>query len=191
MKKRLLFVLAIVVALLLMAAAPVMACNKHGRHRDQPPSGEQVMVLNAPSPGAALGHYGCEDISWFGTIEIGSKTFGMALYADFDYVGEGVFPSVEYGESWKIFTRQFRVRDGELRRCAPGRVVMAGYDEGVWNVDTGVFQSVGDVEYATRRFKRWDGYKVSQGGTAEPGVSVAGVENAFGFDDGVFNIHRP
>jgi len=195
MKKRLLFVLAIIAAFSLVAAAPVSACNKHGRDRHQPPSGHQVMVLNVEDPAdpsSPLGYYGCEDISWFGTIKIKGKTFGMALYADPNYVGPGVFPGVEYGEGWKIFTGKFRVKDGELKRCAPGRVLMAGYDIGTWDPGSGVFNSVGGVEYATRYFKRWgDGYKVRQGGTSGPGVSVAGVEDAFGFDDGFFEIYKP
>ena len=189
MKRRLLVVLALVVVLSLIAAAPVIA--KGPNHDRQPPSGDQVMILNAEGDGP-LGYYGCEDISWFGTIEIDGKTFGMALYADPDYVGPGTFPGVEYGEGWKIFTGKFKVKDDVLKRCAPGRVVMAGYDTGVWDPVGGDFQSVGDVEYAAGYFKWWrDGYKVRQSGTTGPGVSVAGVENAFGFDNGAFSIYQP
>lgn len=192
MKKRLLFVLAIIAAFSLVAATPVSACHKHDRHRHQPPSGHQVMVLNADPAGGPLGLYGCEDISWFGTIKIKGKTFGMALYADPGYVGPGVFPGVEYGEGWKIFTGKFRVKDGVLKRCAPGRILMAGYDVGTWDPVGGEFQSDGDIKYATRPFKRWrDGYRVRQSGTTGEGVSVAGVKNAYGFDDGIWEIYRP
>ena len=187
MKKRLLFVLAIIAALSLIAAAPVSACNKHGRHRHQPPSGDQVMILNVP-PGTQgpLGYYGCEEISWFGTIEIDGKTFGMALYPNPDYDNTAVLPLVEYGEHWKIFTGKFKAKNGELKRCSPGRVVMAGYDEGVWDMDTGLFESSGTVDYAAGYFKRWDGYEVHQDGLIEGGVSVAGIDNAYGFN-GTFN----
>jgi hypothetical protein len=195
MKKRLLFVFALVVVLAMVAAAPVTA--KGPRRDRQPPSGDQVMVLNVEDPddpNSPLGYYGCDDISWFGTIEIDGKRFGMALYADLDYVppGDVEFPEAEYGEGWKIFTGKFRVKDGVLKRCAPGRVVMEGYDEGVWNLVSGIFRSEGDVLDAAGYFKWWaDGYKVRQSGTTGPGVSVAGVENAFGFDDGTFEVYQP
>jgi hypothetical protein len=134
MRKRLLLVLGLIVALSLVATAAVSA--KAPNHRKQPPSGVQVMVLNnnpdpfgVPTPGV----YGCEEISWFGTIVIDGKTFGMAFYADPDYQGE--FPA--YGEFWKIFTGKFKTKDGVLKRCEPGRVLMAGYDEGaIVNFDT-------------------------------------------------------
>ncbi|MEA2023765.1 MAG: hypothetical protein U9N79_05660 [Actinomycetota bacterium] len=189
MKRRLLLGLALVVVLLLIAAAPVTAEGPN--HDRQMPSGDQVMILNVDflaGPDAPLGFYGCEDISWFGTIEIDGKTFGMALYANLDYVG----PPGTYGEWWKVFTGKFKVKDGVLKRCAPGRVVMAGYDTGVWNPVSGVFESAGDVEHAAGYFKWWgDGYKVRQGGTSGLGVSVAGVEDAFGFDNGYFEVYQP
>ena len=108
MKKQLLLVLGLIVALSLIAATPVSAEGpSHGR---QPPSGVQVMALNnnpdpfgIPTPGL----YGCEEISWFGTIAIDGKTFGMALYANPDYAG--AFPA--YGEFWKIFTGKFKTKD--------------------------------------------------------------------------------
>jgi hypothetical protein len=184
MKKRLLFVLAIIVALLLIAAAPVSACNKHGRHRHHPPSGDQVMVLNNnPDPTGIPdpGRYGCEEISWFGTIKINGKTFGMALYPVY---GSGE-PIYTYGEDWKIFTGKFKTdKDGKLKRCKPGRVLMSGYDEGYVDFSTGLpffFQSDGTVDYAAGYFKRWDGYAVYQDGWIQPEVSVAGLENVFGF----------
>lgn len=184
MKKRLLLVLALVVVLSLIAVAPVT--GKGPNHDRQPPSGEQVMILNTSSPVAPLGYYGCDDMSWFGTIEIDGKTFGMALYPDPDYVNEAVLPLVAYGESWKIFTGKFKAEDGILKRCAPGRVVMEGYGEGVWNVDTGEFGSSGTVTYAAGYFKWWDGYQEIQGGVTQGGVSVAGIEDVFGFY-GTFN----
>jgi|GEM_PF-2738706 len=186
MKKRLLLVLALVVVLSLIAAAPVTAQDPN--HDRQPPSGDQVMILNAEGDGP-LGYYGCEEISWFGTVEIDGKTFGMALYPDFDYVGPGG-PLYEYGEYWKIFTGKFKAKDGVLKRCAPGRVVMEGYDEGVWDMGSGLFESFGTVDYAAGYFKWWDGYEVRQDGLIGPGVSVAGIEDAYGFH-GTFNTYLP
>lgn len=189
MKRRLLLVFSLVVVLSLIAATPVTA--KGPRHDRLPPSGDQVMVLNVEDPldpFSPLGYYGCDDISWFGTIEIDGKMFGMALYPDFDFVG----PPGTYGEDWKIFTGKFKAKDGVLKRCVPGRVVMEGNDEGVYDPGTGEFASNGDVEYAAGYFKWWgDGYKVRQGGTTGFGVSVAGVEDAFGFDDGAFEVYQP
>ena len=185
MKKRLLLVLALIVVLSLIAAAPVTANGPN--HDRQPPIGDQVMILNALGEGP-LGYYGCEEISWFGTVEIDGKTFGMALYPDYLLPGEP--GEVEYGEYWKIFTGKFKVKNGELKRCAPGRVVMAGYDEGVWNMGSGLFESFGTVDYAAGYFKWWDGYDVRQDGLIGPGVSVAGIENAYGFN-GTFNTYLP
>lgn len=185
MKKRLLLVFAMVVALSLIATAAVSA--KSPNHQKQPPSGVQVMVLNDnpdPAGDPMPGMYGCEEISWFGTIEIDGKTFGMALYSDY---GEG-FPIYEYGEFWKIFAGKFKTKDGVLKRCAPGRVLMAGYAEG--SVEFGppfppvppfYFESEGTVGYAAGYFKWWDGYDVYQNGWIGPGVSVAGLVDAFGF----------
>jgi hypothetical protein len=188
MKRRLILVFSLVVVLSLVAAAPVTA--KGPKQDRQPPSGHQVMILNVEvptDPTSPLGYYGCDDISWFGTIEIDGKTFGMALYPDFEYDGP-----LDYGEGWKIFSGTFKVdKDGMLKRCAPGRVVMEGHDEGVYDPSTGEFASNGDVEYAVGYFKWWgDGYKVRQGGTTGFGVSVAGVENAFGFDNGTFEVYE-
>jgi hypothetical protein len=192
MKKRLLLVLAMVVALSLVATAAVSA--KSPNHQKQPPSGVQVMVLNNnpdPPPAPRIpGFYGCEEISWFGTIVIDGKTFGMALYSDPDYVG---LPG-EYGEDWKIFTGKFKTKDGVLKRCSPGRVLMAGYAEGYVDFGDGnppfPFESEGTVDYAAGYFKWWDGYDVYQDGLIGPGVSVAGLVDAFGFH-GNFRTYVP
>ena len=187
MRKRLLLVLALAVALSLIAATPVTA--KAPNHDRQPPSGDQVMVLNDnPDPfGDPMpGLYGCEDISWFGTIVIDGKTFGMALYANPDFVG----PPGTYGEYWKIFTGTFKTKDGVLKRCVPGRVLMEGYDEGAVNFDTFYFESFGTVDDAGGYFKWFDGYEVRQDGTVGPGVSVAGLEDVFGLH-GMFETYLP
>ena len=157
------------------------------------------MVLNNnPDPKGIPdpGRYGCEEISWFGTIVIDGKTFGMALYSDPGFVGD---PG-EYAEDWKIFTGKFKTKDGVLKRCKPGRVLMARYAKG--SVDFGDFDpevgpvppfpfaSEGTVDYAARDFKRWEGYAVHQKGLIGPGVSVAGLENVFGFH-GTFETYLP
>ena len=113
----------------------------------------------------------------------------MALYSDY---GDGA-PIYEYGEFWKIFTGKFKTKDGVLKRCEPGRVLMAGYAEGYVDFGSGppfFFESEGTVDHATRYFKRWDGYAVHQEGLIGPGVSVAGLKGAFGFH-GTFEIKRP
>jgi hypothetical protein len=185
MKKRLLLVFAMVVALSLIATAAVSA--KSPNHQKQPPSGVQVMVLNNnPDPAGepTPGYYGCEEISWFGTIVIDGKTFGMALYSDYGYFDPPESPFYFYGEDWKIFTGKFKTKDGVLKRCAPGRVLMAGYAEGsvVFAPEPPFyFESKGTVDYAAGYFKWWDGYDVYQNGLIGPGVSVAGLVDAFGF----------
>lgn len=187
MRKRLLFVLGMIVVLSLIASIPASADDPS--HGHQPPSGDQVMVLNDnPDPyGEPMpGLYGCEDISWFGTIVIDGRTFGMALYANPDYVG----PPGTYGEYWKIFTGKFKTKDGMLKRCVPGKVLMAGYDEGVIDFGTFYFESFGTVDDAVGYFKWWDGYTARQDGFIQPGVSVAGLEDVFGLV-GSFETYLP
>jgi hypothetical protein len=102
----------------------------------------------------------------------------MALYPiDFYIDADGL---AHYEEAWQIFTGKFKVKDGELKRCAPGVVLAAGVDEGVWDVATGEFESFGTVDYASRRLRHWEGHTVRQDGVTGPGVSVAGVEDAYG-----------
>lgn len=175
MKRRLLVVLAVVAVLSALMAAPANATAPHRGHR--PFGGEQMMLLNEDADGN-LGLYGCEEISWFGTIVLHGKTYGMALYPIDFYEGEDGL--AYYEEGWKIFTKRFKLRDGELKRCHPGRVLAAGTDKGTWDMATGGFESTGLVDYASRRFRCWDGRTVHQDGVVEL-VSFFGLENVFGF----------
>ena len=157
------------------------SCECRGSEsRSSAPSGVQVMVLNhnqGPLGIPTRGLHGCEEILRLGTIVIDGKTFGMALYADPD--DEGEFPA--YGEFWKIFTGTFKTKDGVLKRSGPGRVLMAGYDEGaIIGFGTFLFESFGTVEFAVGYFKWWDGHEVRQDGFIGPGASVAGLDNVFG-----------
>lgn len=172
MKRKLFTLLAIVAVLSAVMAAPVSA--KGNSHH--PFGGEQVMVLNE-KPDGGFGLYGCEDISWFGTIELHGHTFGMALYSLGGYEDDGL---VYYEEGWRIFTGKFKVKDGQLKRCAPGKLMAAGIDEGIWHLDTGEFESSGTVDHASRPFRSWEGRTVHQDGVTGPGVSVAGVVDAYG-----------
>ena len=175
MKRRMWIVLGVAVATLMASAAPALAQGREEHHR--PFGGEQVMALNVDlETGANL--YGCEEISWFGTIDLYGRTYGMALYSISGEVGEdGLY---YYQEGWRIFTGKFRVKDGELKRCHPGRVVAAGVDSGVWDISTGYFESVADVDYAIGRFRSWYGKTVMQNGFAPQPVSVAGLEDVPG-----------
>ena len=162
-------------ALLLVPTTPALAHGTQGhQHRF---GGEQVMALNIDlATDANL--YGCEKISWFGTIELYGKTYGMALYSiSGEVADDGLY---YYEEGWKIFTKKFKVKDGELKRCHPGRVVAAGADKGVWNITTGEFESEGSVDAAKGRFKSWYGKTVMQDGVAPQPVSVAGLEDVPG-----------
>lgn len=172
--RRLLTLLTVVAAVSAAMAAPASA-EAHQGHRSF--GGEQVMVLNE-KPEGGLGLYGCEEISWFGTIELHGRTFGMALYPIDGYDGDdGLY---HYEEGWKVFTGKFKVKDGELKRCTPGRVIASGVDEGVWALDTGAFESFGTVEYATPPLRSWQGQAVHQSGVTEP-IFVKGLGEVFGF----------
>ena len=135
------------------------------------------MVLNE-KPDGNLGLYGCEEISWFGTIELYGRTYGMALYPMDGYVdADGLY---HYEEGWKIFRNRFKVRDGELRRCHPGKVLASGADKGTWIFETGEFESFGTVEHATWRFRTWHGRSVYQQGVTEP-IMFENLGEVFGF----------
>ncbi|MDJ0952384.1 MAG: hypothetical protein QNJ81_01770 [Acidimicrobiia bacterium] len=173
--RRLLTLLTVITALTMVMVAPASAGPQH--HPHHPLGGEQVMVLNE-KPDGTLGQYGCEEISWFGTIELYGRTYGMALYPIDGYLGDdGLY---HYEESWRIFRNTFKLRDGFLKRCEPGKVLAAGEDAGTWSLDTGEFESYGVVEFATWRFRHWQGHTVRQQGITEP-IDFGDLEDVFGF----------
>ncbi len=172
--KRLLTLLTVVAALSVVMATPASA-GLHPGHR--PFGGDQVMVLNE-KPEGGFGLYGCEDISWFGSIDLYGRTYGMALYSLGGYEGDdGLF---HYEEGWKIFRGEFKLRDGMLKRCQPGKVLASGVDEGQWSLDTGEFESYGTVDFATWRFRTWQGRTVHQQGVTEL-IIVEDLGEVFGF----------
>lgn len=163
----------IAMALLLVAATPAIACEE-----DPPFGGEQVMALNFGEADEIL--YGCDRTSWFGTINVSGKTFGMALYPlAAGYVDDetGLY---HYSERWRIFTGTFSVKDGALESCHPGMILAEGRDLGTWDTETGYFQSKATVDYVTGDFKSWWGKTVMQDGYATQPVSVAGLEGVPG-----------
>ena len=171
MSRRLLVVLTVVAALLVALAAPATAKAHH------PFGGEQVMVLNIDLvTGEHL--YGCDDISFFGTVELRNRTFGMALYsisANYDDQGNN-----HYEEGWRIFTGKFRVKDGQIKDCDPGRAVAGGTDVGLWTAATQYFVSEGSVDFARGPFRRWFDKTVMQDGYAPSVVTVAGLDDVIG-----------
>ena len=170
MKRKLLVLMAIVVALSVVVAAPVSAKN--------PLRGEQVLALNQDAEGN-FGLYGCPEISWFGTVVLDDTTYGMALYP----IGS-VFPgkTQHWEESWTIFSEEFTVEGGELVSCEPGDVVLSGYEKGViaFTNPHGKFHMTGIVEDASGPYEEWIGRRSYQEG--EVGLfSVAGLDNVFGY----------
>lgn len=174
-KGKLWMVVVAALALSTVSSAPALAHDGPGHHSRF--GGEQVMALNVDLETDA-NLYGCDEISWFGTVELYGKTYGMALYSISGEVrDDGLF---YYEEGWRIFTGKFRVKDGELKRCRPGRVVAAGTDMGVWDISTGEFESEGSVDNAKGWFKSWYGKTVMQDGVAPQPVSVAGLDGVPG-----------
>lgn len=182
-KNRLLGAFVAALALSMVPAAPTIAQGNQAA--DRPFGGEQVMALNIDlATDANL--YGCEEISWFGTVELYGRTYGMALYSISGGVGDdGLF---HYVEGWRIFTGKFQVKDGELKKCAPGTVMAAGVDTGTWDIATGEFESEGTVDYAKGRFRSWYGTTVGQDGVAPQPVSVAGLEDVPGLIGGLWLV---
>jgi hypothetical protein len=168
MKTKLLMLLAIVVALSVVVAAPVSAKN--------PLRGEQVMALNQDDQGN-FGLYGCPGISWFGAIVLDDTTYGMALYPISD-----VFPggTQHWEENWTIFSEEFMVEGDELVSCEPGDVVLSGYEKGVIAFALPTFHMTGIVEDASGPYEEWIGRRSYQEG--EVGVvAIAGLEMVFGY----------
>jgi hypothetical protein len=170
---RRLFTILVVAILSAVMAAPASAAGP----RDHPFGGDQVMVLNE-SPDGSFGLYGCEDMSWFGTIEIYGHTLGMGLYSIDSYMGDDGL--LHYQEGWKIFTGTFNFREGMLKRCEPGGLLVSGVDSGTWSLATGEFESFGTVDYVSSRFRDWAGRTVHQEGVTEL-ISGLGLEDVFGF----------
>lgn len=175
MRKRALTIIAVVATLSVVMAAPASAHGEHRGHR--PFGGEQEMVLNID---LATGEhiYGCDEISWFGTVELYGRTFGMALYSFSSEIDEN--GNNHYEEGWRIFTGKFRVRDGVIKDCDPGRALVGGVDAGLWILDTGYFISEGSVEFARGPFRSWVGKTVMQDGFAPVPVTAAGLEGVLG-----------
>jgi hypothetical protein len=102
----------------------------------------------------------------------------MALYPIRSKITDGV---MKYKEGWKVFTKKSKVRNGELRDCTPGRVLLAGKDKGVAYLQQFWFESDGTVRRARGQFRDLKGSDVYQYGELGP-VSVARLHNVFGFE---------
>ncbi|MDH3249325.1 MAG: hypothetical protein OEQ47_10205 [Acidimicrobiia bacterium] len=127
------------------------------------------MVLNEDPATQQLGLYGCSEISWFGTVEIGDATYGMALYPGLGRVtGEGTV--VHYVEGWTVWTEEFTLTFDSgagmysVDDCTPGEAVLSGTDSGLWTARTGKFRSNGIVDEASAPFEGWLGRHVHQDG---------------------------
>jgi hypothetical protein len=179
MRRRLLIVLALAVVVLLVAAAPVGAKKPAPTLR-----GDQTMVLNQFAPGE-FGLYGCEGISWFGSVDIEGTTYGMALYPlPGRFTGDGTI--LHYEEGWKVWTGEFTLTYDQLNdkyvldTCEPGDYVLAGTDKGVGSFKTGKFRSNGTVDEAYAPFAEWLDRKVHQDGVIGP-VDFGDLVGVVGF----------
>lgn len=192
MRRKLLVLLAVMVVLAVVIAAPVSAKKPAPTLR-----GDQVMVLNQDLDSGAFGIYGClydsedpvpvETISWFGSIEIEGTTYGMALYPlPGRFTGNGTI--LHYEEGWKVWTEEFTVSDNTecptgycIDDCTPGEYVLSGTDRGVGSFTTGKFRSNGTVDEAFEPFADWLGRKVHQDGVTGP-VSFDDLVGVVGFE---------
>ncbi|MGI9529379.1 MAG: hypothetical protein ACR2NG_06675 [Acidimicrobiia bacterium] len=173
MRRHLLLLVVLLLLLTVVVAAPASA--------KKPLHGDQVMLLNE-IPDVGFGLYGCPDVSWFGAVEINGETYGMALYPDpATRFPVGKSDIMIYVESWKIWSEQFTLTDGEVDDCDPGTALLAGSDHGVAHFDTGVFHSNGKVTEADTPFDEWMNRRVKQKGTiglvefdGVPGVGFEG-----------------
>jgi hypothetical protein len=133
-----------------------------------PERGDQVMVLNQNPETGLFGLFGCDEISWFGTIELAGTTYGMALYPlPGRFTGQGAI--LHYEEGWKVWTGSFTLDDDlMLDECEPGEVVLSGVDSGTGSFRTGKFRSNGTVDEAYDPFAHWLGRRVHQDGIIGP-----------------------
>ena len=141
MRKKLLVILAVVVVLAVVVAAPVSAEKPAPTLR-----GDQLMVLNQDPVTGEFGLYGCEEISWFGSIDIKGTTYGMALYP---LPGRTTGTVLHYEEGWKVWTDEFTLTDGVLDTCEPGEYLLSGTDTGAGSFKNGTFRSNGTVDEAS------------------------------------------
>lgn len=166
---------AVVAVAVFLIATPLSA--------KEPLRGDQVMVLNENLDGT-FGAFGCPELSWFGEIEIGGTTYGMALYPLPGSRFTGHDRVLHYIEGWKIFDGQFTLGpDFIIDDCGPGDVLLAGTDSGVGSLATGKFHSTGVVEDADAPFAEWLDRKVFQDGTLGPIVFEG--KDLFGFYGGL------
>ena len=173
MRKKLLVILAVVVVLAVVVAAPVSAEKPAPTLR-----GDQLMVLNQDPVTGEFGLYGCEEISWFGSIDIEGTTYGMALYP---LPGRTTGTVLHYEEGWKVWTDEFTLTDGVLDTCEPGEYLLSGTDTGAGSFKNGTFRSNGTVDEAFEPFAEWLGRLVHQDGVMGP-VDFDGLVGVFGFN---------
>jgi hypothetical protein len=122
MKRKLLVLLAAVVVLSVVIAAPALAC--------EPQYGEMELVFNnekfAPGPGAECP----EALSWYGTIEFGEESYGIAYFP--------AAPPVSAPGGWRIFQEDwtiFTLPEGGVSldaACDESSVVLEGHDVGLF-----------------------------------------------------------
>lgn len=173
MRRKLVFSVACLLVVGLVAAVLMTA--------KQPLRGDQVMVLNQDEATGEFGLYGCEELSWFGSIDIDGTTYGMALYPlPGRITGNRI---LHYEEGWKVWTGAFTLTEDSgsysLDSCEPGEVVLSGTDFGVGSFIGTKFRSNGIVEEAFYPFAEWLGRRVHQDGVLGP-IDFGPLESAFG-----------
>lgn len=165
MKRRLAFLLILLVALSVVVAAPAQG---------EAPTENWFMSVYLVSPDDP-----CSDITWFGTVELEGDTYGMALRVT-EY-GPGVYlgKSYHYKEYNTVYTGFFEVDEatGFLLDCDPGEAVLHGYSEGSSAIPNpnAKFRANGYVQEADGPFAGWEGRRIHDSGVLTDFVMIPDV----------------
>lgn len=164
MKRRVALLLAIVVVLSVVAAAPATA-------NGAPDENWHMSIYMVP-PGAP-----CSDVTWFGTVELEGDTYGMALRVTEYGPGVTLGQSYHYKEYNTVYTGFFEVDEatGFLLDCDPGDTVLHGYSEGSSSIPNAKFRANGVVEEASGPFAGWEGRRIHDGGLLIDFVEIPDV----------------
>lgn len=157
MKKKLVFVLAMVVSLLVIAAPG---------DAKKPLEGEMTLYFNlAFDPTVEPTESPCSVVTWAGSVVLDGVTYPMAFFPTGSRDAGKAF---HFEEDWKIYapgTFEYSAR-GVFGPCpSDDDVVMSGHDVGVTSPN-GTYRMNGSVDYSTSPFEMWEGRNTHMNGIA-------------------------
>lgn len=167
MNKRLSALLAMVLALGVVSAAPAAARDHPPRSDHRPLAGSMELEFNLGfGDEAALR----PDVTWVGTVDLNGKVYGIVFFPTW---GKDIRHLHFFREIWKIYPydagNPFFELDqaGVLTRFDPEAPLMVGHDSGVSNLRTNRYWAVGKVDNAASPFAGRVGHRMFMRGVIE------------------------